>query len=484
MLVKIFISICILMLISCNDTDSSLLSNNITDNVVSDPNEASNRQKRDTTNTYPKTHRTILQEMVKAIAFFKSIGLKTDDNQVITNASQFSKVTEFSLLPDSLTNNFKDEDLVHIKFLPNLKEIDISHHKYMTGSFLRNIKSPNKVEELYLNNNQLIDSYMVYIANMKNIIKLDISNNRIIGSGALFIGRAVKNLKELYISNNHLEKEFFTYIRGITSLEKLHIDGNPSLTHEVDGYPMIVNEVSLLGDLENLKELKIGGVFSNNTFKLIKNMHSLKDLSLTDIPMLNADNLRYLHNKINANELKVDINGVDFRTYHIRPTPSDSTDDHPKYAPKNEYEERAILFLKKMGRSPDLTAENLDLSGKEINNGSILHLEQMPNLKSLNLSNNPSLGRLGLFWLNKTIEVLDLSNNSQIANRLNFLKKLEKLRKLYLNNMQLSNSQIVKLNDHNRNLEVYLNKILINDETVEFHGVRVIVSEKSPASGW
>jgi Leucine-rich repeat (LRR) protein len=252
---------------------------------------------------------------------------------------------------------------------------------------------PNKLQELYLSNNQLRGVLPNSMQHLTSLVFLDLSINNIVGPLPTSIGQYLTSLVELYLQRNKLTGPIPKSVGNFTSLRTLDLSVNDLTGHVPYEIGMLTNLTELY-----LDDNYFDGVIKEDHFARIR---SLEDISLSD------------------NSLKIELSSewqppfrlqtADFATCQMGPL-------FPAWLRwQVDIKYLGISSTGLIGRLPHWFANafsnttTIDISDNQLNGGLPTNMEIM-SVKELLLRSNRLTGEIPHFPRNLT--VLDISNNS------------------------------------------------------------------------
>ena len=197
-------------------------------------------------------------------------GLKSENLKLLDLKN--SKITNI----DDLTNN---SNLTYLQLENNIALVDIS-----------SIKICNKIDNLYLAGNTILNESVLSSLEFQNIIKQCGVNYSLDGKyGLLFLNQEKVDLENANLTDGQLE-----LLRGKTSIKGIKLTGNPNLSNEK------IEEI--LGTLTNLECVSLYKVSQVISINFVNNLNNLVEL---DLRGTNVNDLSVLENLTNNNKLKI-----------------------------------------------------------------------------------------------------------------------------------------------------------------------------------
>ena len=269
------------------------------------------------------------------------------------------------------------------------------------------------------------DSVLKDVACLTGLEVLDLTGpqmrtkGRITGTGLKHLARLEK-LKYLYLSGN-IRSEYLAYLRNLPSLECFYFSVGPSVTN-------IDAKMAPIGKLTSLTQLHIGGGNVGKGLAHLKNLKSLRYLSL--ISKRNDDINKYLAHLSGLTELEELV---------LKNTPvCDASLVHLKGMTKlkklnlsnAQINGAGLVHLRGM-----TNLEELDFSNTQIEDKNLVYISGMTKLRKLDLSSNPGTGKItdaGMVHLKnlKSLEQLKLPYGGISDVGLSHLTELSSLKKL------------------------------------------------------
>jgi len=208
----------------------------------------------------------------------------------------------------ALFGDFSDAGLVHLKNLPSLRNLNLSHLK-ITDAGLANLAGCTQVETLSLYNTKVTDQGLVHLKSLRSLTKLDLNkevndfdhnNPPITDAGAVHlkeiktlehlslppmgltdVGLAslaeLDRLKYLWVGTSGLSKitdAGLKHLSRLRSLEELHVGGE---AFSGDG-------LASLADMPNLRKLYVNGSLAQGGLASLAGLRSLEELDIFSSP--------------------------------------------------------------------------------------------------------------------------------------------------------------------------------------------------------
>lgn len=123
-----------------------------------------------------------------------------------------------------------DEALAAIGHLPNLHRLALRDLP-VTGSFLRKLPSPEKLEMLTLHQTYLADEAFEAIAAFRNLSYLDLGQN-VLTLAAMEKIATLERLESLNLAECGLNDDLLQPLAKLNHLKELAVEGNPDVTRE------------------------------------------------------------------------------------------------------------------------------------------------------------------------------------------------------------------------------------------------------------
>ena len=328
----------------------------------------------------------------------------------------------------SISNNVV-KDIVMQRLSNTLKEHD--GNKYVTELALSKIRHIN-LENTYIETLKGIDIFknVFYL----NLGKTDVSDIRPL--------KELKELSYLNLSN--------TKVKDVSALKDLEIFAlDISNNENIKGYEQIkeLRDLNLtnsnikdVAKINQLKELEVLDLSENTE---IKNINELKnnfiEINLSDCNIKDISKINHLTKlaSINlSNNNLSNINGIEkLNNLHLINLSGNTIKDYSKIAKitgENNFEDEEEMFIEDFRT---LVVEDAEIKDISLFNG-------LTNINCLYLANNDITDLSGFY--NNSVYELDLSGNQNLSN-IQYLKNLENLFALYLEDCNLENLSEIAL---------------------------------------
>jgi uncharacterized repeat protein (TIGR02543 family) len=329
-------------------------------------------------------------------------------------------------------DNLTDGGIPVLKTAINLKLLDLSDNNFASlDSVLAEGVMYAKLQEVYLNSNQLTDISALHRAPILNLLAL--SNNGLESDDLSSIAE-FKHLSYLSLSENNITS--ITPLKNLKGLYELRLQNNQ--ISDVKDLQLLVNlqalylgnnSISLVDWLSNLRQLRVL-YLNNNKIDSVSSLSTLTQLVALNVSGNNLSSLTMLSgSRATMKELYAEDNQI--RSFSFLSGMTNLKKLMLARNAENTYE--PVLH----GNLTTLTGlETLTLSGKKLTAG-LGFLDAMPGLTRLDVA-NCSLPDGSQTHLPRTLRYLDISDNGIIcdSSATDGLYSLDRLVGLYADNMQ------------------------------------------------
>ncbi len=255
-----------------------------------------------------------------------------DDLRLIAN---LPKLTTLSLARDAHPSRLTDEGLAHLKKLPELKTLDLSHSQITNGG-LQNLRRFPKLFRVSLSDTQVSDDGLRHLAGLSELFELYLYRTKVTGTGFRHLTNCTK-LEQLDLQGSPLSDDGFLSAPQLPRLRVLRVDTTP-LTNRglqrVARYRESLEEFwavrmrnvtedgwKVLSELRQLKKLVLaenGASVTDGVVARIAVLPKLEELYIPDSVVTDAG-LRHLYGwgsdrqkpvTLNVQRTKVTIDGI------------------------------------------------------------------------------------------------------------------------------------------------------------------------------
>ena len=379
------------------------------------------------------------------------------------NIKDMSRIAELSNLTSLTLKNNEIEKIEGLENMTNLSTLDLSSNKI---SKLQGLENLNNLETLYLNGNEIIDitplskNQKLVILDLRDNTKIDANRENYkeerlealnkIGGILEKDGGVIKlDIDKLKLFNNYKQLDLSSQrlttlepLEGLTQLTKLDLSYN-QLTLQDEKSQNILKSMKNLIEL-NLAENNIANATSINSLSKLKKLHLLGK-----------------NNRINLVEIEDIISNLDSLTISTESLKSIVNCDVNKITKLN-LPRSGLTEIPDLTKFVNLNQISLYRNPKIQNYNGILNL---PNLKTLVLSQNDLHGKKLDFSKLKSLTRLDLSYNnlwSEDLDILNGLKNNKNLTIVLNDNSIIDTTELLNL-DSSCKIELYRNINLSQD---------------------
>ena len=379
------------------------------------------------------------------------------------NIKDMSRIAELSNLTSLTLKNNEIEKIEGLENMTNLSTLDLSFNKI---SKLQGLENLNNLETLYLNGNEIIDitplskNQKLVILDLRDNTKIDANRENYkeerlealnkIGGILEKDGGVIKlDIDKLKLFNNYKQLDLSSQrlttlepLEGLTQLTKLDLSYN-QLTLQDEKSQNILKSMKNLIEL-NLAENNIANATSINSLSKLKKLHLLGK-----------------NNRINLVEIEDIISNLDSLTISTESLKSIVNCDVNKITKLN-LPRSGLTEIPDLTKFVNLNQISLYRNPKIQNYNGILNL---PNLKTLVLSQNDLHGKKLDFSKLKSLTRLDLSYNnlwSEDLDILNGLKNNKNLTIVLNDNSIIDTTELLNL-DSSCKIELYRNINLSQD---------------------
>ena len=117
-----------------------------------------------------------------------------------------------------------DEELVHLKGLPRLLELNLSNTAITDVGLSEHIEGLTSLLGLDLSKTEVTDTGLEHVKRLNQVLYLILSDTKITDVGLKQL-KHLTRLKQLVLSNTEVTDEGLEYVKGLTHLTKLDISG-------------------------------------------------------------------------------------------------------------------------------------------------------------------------------------------------------------------------------------------------------------------
>ncbi|TYI06315.1 hypothetical protein ES332_A10G150100v1 [Gossypium tomentosum] len=285
--------------------------------------------------------------------------------------------------------------------LPKMQRIDISDNSRLMGQ-LPEFPINNTLEVLSLQYTNFSGSIPASIANLSNLVELDLSDNNFNGSIPPFHRSGVPNLASLDLSWNHLSGSIPSSLFTLSTLQTLSLGYNSfsDCQLKLDMFLQLSNLTRL--DLSNIS-LLIG---SNNKIRTLPQLESLylRSCNLTEFPEFIKSQNKLTDLDLSNNRIHGLVPNWLWKSTLISSTLeildlSSNAIDIPNQFPFDDANSSFPMLISLRLRSCNISTFPAFLKSQE-------------SLEELDLSNKQISGAVPNWVWKKSLQYLDLSNNS------------------------------------------------------------------------
>jgi internalin A len=321
--------------------------------------------------------RTELRNMFEDYLFDGNTDSKTNtvlerygprDSVKIKGADYSTSLTSLDLNNQNLTN----ADIIPLRFMTNLKTLNINHNPITDLSPLKELEN---LTSLNLRYNPISDLYP--LKELNKLTSLNLSCTQIYKPQSLDAIGALTSLRELDISDNGITN--ISALSGLKNLTNLNLSDND------------IEILEPLSGLTNLTELKL---YNNHPYNNLEHLENLTNLTLLDLRGNRRINLGQI------DDLRSNIgNGCEILHDELPPA-----------------------FANIGGVDYSTTLTTLDLSNKGLSDYNSDELRHMTNLHTLNLYGNSITDLTPLMGL-ENLRVLNLTDNPIYTDQVEALQR-------------------------------------------------------------
>lgn len=152
------------------------------------------------------------------------------DFPLITSKTKWLREVQLIDIPGKKIDD--DEQIEHLKFMPNLTTFQFSNNDKITSRGFQTLASLPRLEHLSIYDSSLEDSELEIISQARSLESLNIVTSELTGVGFSYLGNC-KTLKRLYLKEaESLADSDLAFLESLPKLDTLIINGATELTPE------------------------------------------------------------------------------------------------------------------------------------------------------------------------------------------------------------------------------------------------------------
>jgi len=184
-----------------------------------------------------------------------------------------------------LLGKISDDGLVHIKKLPHLKILNISH-PWITDVGLEHLSELRELENLNLNNTRITDDGLAHLRSMKSLKKLNLGGGMKITDEGMAHLSEIKSLKYLDLPGESVTDKGLVYLSQLTKLKHLNMPSPHYVDPGMDKRLYTDKGLEELTKLQSLEELYLSGLaVTDEGMNHVAKLSNLKELHLFGCPI-------------------------------------------------------------------------------------------------------------------------------------------------------------------------------------------------------